>query len=116
MAADLDDRRRLCPAQVLRELAVRYADCWTYSVDGLIGSTPEMLVKVDGDTARARVLAGTLDRDGAPSGADGADHAHRHLVEDLKQRHEHRRPARAAVPADIDFVLSRTSSAPPVSY
>lgn len=76
--------------QVLRTLTEQYRDCWTYAVGGLIGSTPEMLVKVDGDVARARVLAGTLDRDGAPSGADGADHARRHLVEDLKQRHEHR--------------------------
>jgi menaquinone-specific isochorismate synthase len=76
--------------QVLRTLTEQYRDCWTYAVGGLVGSTPEMLVKVDGDTARARVLAGTLDRDGAPSGADGADHARRLLVEDPKQRHEHR--------------------------
>jgi menaquinone-specific isochorismate synthase len=46
-------------AQVLRELAVRYEDCWTYSVDGLIGSTPEMLIKVEDSTAQARVLAGS---------------------------------------------------------
>ncbi len=76
--------------QVLRTLTEQYRDCWTYAVGGLVGSTPEMLVKVDGDTARARVLAGTLDRDGAPSGADGADHARRLLLEDPKQRHEHR--------------------------
>ncbi|QCU77398.1 isochorismate synthase [Citricoccus sp. SGAir0253] len=75
---------------VLRTLSRRYRDCWTYAVGGLVGSTPEMLVKVDGDTARARVLAGTLDRDGAPAGADGADHARRHLSEDPKQRLEHR--------------------------
>ncbi|MDI3331214.1 MAG: isochorismate synthase [Micrococcus sp.] len=76
--------------RVLRTLTERYRDCWTYAVGGLIGSTPEMLVKVDGDSARARVLAGTLDRDGAPTGAEGADHARRHLAEDPKQRHEHR--------------------------
>lgn len=76
--------------QVLRELAVRYRDCWTYAVNGLIGSTPEMLVKVDGDIAQARVLAGTLDRDGAPVGTAGTDYARQLLTDDPKQRHEHR--------------------------
>lgn len=78
----------LAVSQVLRELALRYADCWTYSVDGLIGSTPEMLVKVSGNTARARVLAGTLDRATAPAGDDG--YAERMLSGNEKQRHEHR--------------------------
>jgi menaquinone-specific isochorismate synthase len=74
-------------AQVLRQLALRYADCWTYSVDGLIGATPEMLVRVRGDIAEARVLAGTLDRATAPAG--DSDYAQRMLVKDEKQRHEH---------------------------
>lgn len=74
-------------AQVLRELAVRYRECWTYGVDGLIGSTPEMLIKVEGSTARARVLAGTLDRADAPN-ADSA-YAANGLTSDEKQRHEH---------------------------
>lgn len=74
-------------AQVLRELALRYADCWTYSMDGLIGSTPEMLIQVEGKTARARVLAGTLDRATAPAGDAG--YARRLLSGDEKQRHEH---------------------------
>ncbi|MHA7277218.1 isochorismate synthase [Arthrobacter sp. HLT1-21] len=74
-------------AQVLRELAVRYSDCWTYSVDGLIGSTPEMLIKVENSTARARVLAGTLDRANAP--ADDPDYAQRVLAGSEKQLHEH---------------------------
>src|SRR6185312_8742107 len=78
----------IATAQVLRELAARYTDCWTYSVDGLIGSTPEMLVKVTGDTARARVLAGTLDRATAPTGDE--DYAARMLSGSEKQRHEHR--------------------------
>ncbi|MFB9071855.1 isochorismate synthase MenF [Citricoccus parietis] len=77
-------------ARVLRTLTERYRDCWTYAVDGLIGSTPEMLVKVDGDTARARVLAGTLDREGAPVGAAGTEYARQLLSDNPKQRHEHR--------------------------
>ena len=74
-------------AQVLRELAVRYSDCWTYSVDGLIGSTPEMLIKVENQTARARVLAGTLDRSTSPAGEAG--YAERVLAGSEKQQHEH---------------------------
>lgn len=75
--------------RVLRELTTRYADCWTYSVDGLIGATPEMLIKVERGQARSRVLAGTLDRSGAPRGSDGTAFATRMLFEDEKQRHEH---------------------------
>lgn len=74
-------------AAILRDLAQRYSECWTYGVDGLVGSTPEMLIKIDGTTAQARVLAGTLDRHGAPE--DGGGFAQRVLGESQKQRQEH---------------------------
>lgn len=77
----------LSAAQVLRELALRYRSCWTYSVDGLIGSTPEMLIKVENGVAQARVLAGTLDRATAP--VDDPGYAERVLAGSAKQRHEH---------------------------
>ncbi|MET3720932.1 MULTISPECIES: isochorismate synthase [unclassified Arthrobacter] len=77
-------------ANVLRELAIRYRECWTYGVDGLVGATPEMLIQVEGRTAQARVLAGTLDRRDA-HGQDGIpmDYAERVLAGSEKQRHEH---------------------------
>ncbi|BCW20109.1 hypothetical protein NtRootA9_28170 [Arthrobacter sp. NtRootA9] len=77
-------------SQVLRELAARYRECWTYGVDGLVGATPEMLIQVEGRTAQARVLAGTLDRRDA-HGEDGLpmDYATRVLAGSEKQRHEH---------------------------
>lgn len=77
-------------AKVLRELAARYRECWTYGVDGLVGATPEMLIQVEGRTAQARVLAGTLDRRDA-HGEDGIpmDFATRVLAGSEKQRHEH---------------------------
>jgi len=77
-------------ADVLRELAARYRECWTYGVDGLVGATPEMLIQVEGRTAQARVLAGTLDRRDA-HGEDGPpmDYATRVLAGSEKQRHEH---------------------------
>ncbi len=44
---------------LLRELARAYPSCWTYSVDGLVGASPETLVRrIDGAIA-SRVLAGT---------------------------------------------------------
>ncbi|WP_028271580.1 isochorismate synthase [Arthrobacter sp. UNC362MFTsu5.1] len=77
-------------AEILRQLAVRYRECWTYGVDGLVGSTPEMLIQVEGRTAQARVLAGTLDRRDA-EGMDGSplEFAERVLAGSEKQRHEH---------------------------
>ncbi|MFJ5954566.1 isochorismate synthase MenF [Paenarthrobacter sp. NPDC092416] len=77
-------------AEVLRELAARYRECWTYGVDGLVGATPEMLIQVEGRTAQARVLAGTLDRRDA-EGVDGSPmaYAERVLAGSEKQRHEH---------------------------
>ena len=77
-------------AEILRQLAVRYRECWTYGVDGLVGSTPEMLIQVEGRTAQARVLAGTLDRRDAEGMAGSPlDFAERVLAGSEKHRHEH---------------------------
>lgn len=72
---------------ILADLAARYSECWTYGVDGFVGATPEMLIRVEGTTASARVLAGTLDREGAP--ADGSTYASELLAGSAKQRQEH---------------------------
>lgn len=77
-------------AEILRQLAVRYRECWTYGVDGLVGATPEMLIQVEGRTAQARVLAGTLDRRDADGMAGSPlEFAERVLAGSEKQRHEH---------------------------
>jgi menaquinone-specific isochorismate synthase len=77
-------------AEVLRQLAGRYRECWTYGVDGLVGATPEMLIQVEGRTAQARVLAGTLDRRDAVGEAGlPLEYAERVLAGSEKQRHEH---------------------------
>ena len=55
---------------VLASLALGYPDCFTFAVNGFIGSSPETLVRVDAGSVSARVLAGTISR-----GADAlADH------------------------------------------
>jgi isochorismate synthase len=51
----------------ITELALGYPDCWTYAVDGLVGSSPETLIRADHGEVNARVLAGTMSR-----GADAA--------------------------------------------
>ncbi|MFC5502582.1 isochorismate synthase MenF [Lysinimonas soli] len=57
--------------RVLVDLALGYPDTWTFAVDGLLGSSPETLVRVSDGVVTARVLAGSMAR-----GADAeADHA-----------------------------------------
>ena len=50
--------------RVLTFLALGYPDSFTYAVNGLIGSSPETLVRVDRGSVTARVLAGTVGRGG----------------------------------------------------
>ena len=45
-------------------LARSYPSCWTFHVDGLVGATPELLVRRTGDLVTSRVLAGTVRRRG----------------------------------------------------
>ena len=48
----------------LQQLAARYPACWTFHVDGLLGATPEMLVRLERGLITSRVLAGTIRRTG----------------------------------------------------
>lgn len=47
---------------VLKKLAEQYPTCWVYSVDGMFGASPELLVRVSHGQVSARVLAGTAGR------------------------------------------------------
>lgn len=71
---------------VLSQLMNQYRECWTYGVGNFIGATPEMLIKVEAGVARARVLAGTVDRAGAPT---SSSYAQEMLIDSPKQRQEH---------------------------
>jgi len=48
----------------LGRLSEDYPMCWTFHVDGLFGSTPEMLVRRERGLVTSRVLAGTIRRTG----------------------------------------------------
>jgi len=61
-AADQIDARIL-----VQRLAARYPDCFTFACDGMIGATPELLVRRAGREVSALVLGGTLPRGGDPA-------------------------------------------------
>jgi menaquinone-specific isochorismate synthase len=71
---------------LLHGLADRNPNCWTFSVDGLVGATPELLLRRKGEAVGARVLAGTVwPRDGIDQDALAAQ-----LLESAKNQAEHR--------------------------
>ncbi len=49
---------------LLQRLAERYDTTWVFAVDGLVGATPEMLVRLEKGLVTSRVLAGTIRRTG----------------------------------------------------
>lgn len=63
--AKIDERFDLRP--VLKSLAEKYPTCWVYSVDGMFGASPELLVRVAHRQVSARVLAGTAGRGTDPA-------------------------------------------------
>jgi menaquinone-specific isochorismate synthase len=81
---------------LVAKLAASYPRCWTYLVDGLVGSTPEMLVRLEGGLATSRVLAGTIRR----SGADDSDLAlAAALAQSSKDLEEHEYAVRSVAAA-----------------
>jgi menaquinone-specific isochorismate synthase len=57
----------LDPRILLHRLAARYPDCYTFACGGLVGATPELLVRREAAGITALVLAGTT-----PRGKDAA--------------------------------------------
>jgi menaquinone-specific isochorismate synthase len=71
---------------LLTRLAHRYPGCYTFAVDGLIGATPELLIRRTGDHIDSLVLAGTTPRGATPT--DDHTQAQR-LLHSPKDREEH---------------------------
>jgi menaquinone-specific isochorismate synthase len=71
---------------LLRQLADRYPDCFTFACDGMVGATPELLIRQTGHQVSALVLAGT-----APRGGDPAEDEQlgRELLASAKNTEEH---------------------------
>ena len=68
---------------LLRRLADRFPSCYTFACDGLVGATPELLVRRSGGRVESLVLAGTIAR------GDDADSSAATLFASAKDREEH---------------------------
>ncbi len=71
---------------LLRRLADRYPDCFTFACDGMVGATPELLVRQSGRQVSALVLAGTTPRGGDPAEDEALGTA---LLASAKNTEEH---------------------------
>src|SRR5262249_52463113 len=71
---------------LLRRLADRYPDCYTFACAGLVGATPELLIRRQDDDISSLVLAGTIERgrDAEEDKALGAS-----LLSSAKETEEH---------------------------
>ncbi|MEV4005529.1 isochorismate synthase [Actinomadura sp. NPDC049753] len=72
---------------LLQRLAARYPGCYTFSCAGMVGATPELLIRRTGGDIESLVLAGTTARGDTP--ADDQARAAR-LFTSAKDREEHR--------------------------
>lgn len=95
----------------IARLAERYLDCWTFAVDGLIGASPETLVRSTGGSVSARVLAGTRGRHAESVTRDAR--ARNELLTSSKEQHEHAFAVQSVVTALAPHVTDlRTSEEP----
>ena len=91
------------PRYLLGRLADRFSGCWTFSVDGLVGATPELLVRSEKGLVISRVLAGTVRR----TGDDDADLARAaHLSHSSKDLEEHEYAVSSVAQALTPFCTS----------
>ena len=90
ISADADRRA------VLRRLADSYPLTAVFAVDGLVGASPETLVRVRDGELSARVLAGTAARSAGDPDTDGAG---ADLVASAKNRGEHELAVRSVLDA-----------------
>jgi menaquinone-specific isochorismate synthase len=52
------------PRTILKKLATEYPSTWNFSVAGLVGATPELLLRLSRKMVTSRVLAGTISKTG----------------------------------------------------
>lgn len=95
----------------LSRLSERYLDCWTFAVDGLVGASPETLVRSTSGAVSARVLAGTRARHSEDAARDRA--ARDELLRSAKEQHEHDFAVQSVITALAPHVTElRTSDTP----
>lgn len=97
--------RPVDPRWVARRLADRYAATWAFVVDGLVGATPELLVRSEKGLVTSRVLAGTIRR----TGDDEADMARAAILAHSSKDLEEHEYAVASVAASLAPFCSTTN-------
>lgn len=78
------------PVRLLRRLRDRFPECFVFQVDGLVGASPELLIRRSGRNVASQALAGTAARS-----ADAADDERlgKALLASDKDRREHQSAA-----------------------
>jgi menaquinone-specific isochorismate synthase len=74
------------PRRILHRLHERFPDCYTFLVDGLVGASPELLVRRTGRRLDSVALAGSARRSDDP---EEDERIGRRLLESDKDRREH---------------------------
>jgi menaquinone-specific isochorismate synthase len=72
---------------LLARLAARSPDCYTFACAGLVGATPELLIRREGRAISSLVLAGTMGRGGSAADDEALSSA---LLGSAKNAEEHR--------------------------
>lgn len=94
----------------LQKLAARYTDCATFAVDGMLGASPETLIRSVEGHVSARVLAGTRKRN-IDSVRDIA--MRDELQNSLKEQHEHRLAVQSLVETLTPYVTELVADPEP---
>ena len=79
-------KTELQPRALARRLAERYPECFTFFCDGLVGATPELLVRRRGGDIESTVLAGSAPRSPRP---EEDERLGRKLLASAKDLEEH---------------------------
>jgi len=93
------------PRWLLRRLVTAYEATWTFSVGGLVGATPELLVRSEKGLVASRVLAGTIRREPGMTDDDALLRA-AHLARSSKDLEEHEHAAVSVASALAPFCTS----------
>lgn len=100
---------------VLQGLAAAYPNCFTFTVDGLVGATPELLISRQGAAICSRVLAGTAWRstEASVDGAESDAALAARLWGSTKDREEHAYAVDSAADALRPYCTDLTVGADP---
>ena len=60
----IKSNKSIDPRAILNKLAMEYPTTWKYSISGLVGATPELLLRLSRGMITSRVLAGTISKTG----------------------------------------------------